>query len=460
MGRGFSQQRLEPRRFAGDRRRGSSGAHPLLRAQALVGNRAVADLIRDPGGPRVLARFDTGEHAQFGSDKIAFVRGDVQITEQEMVAMGDLYERVEDMYQADMGELRTLVALIRRDRDAYLKRNGAKGVSNKEWEEATRKGPHRKKSFMDFANENATHFGAREGGSDGRDQRAEWERIHRQALDIAHDATTTADAERAVAYNAFAAHFLTDAFAAGHMVSKLDVMERSRANFYYDDSWGLFIKETRFTRAVAARMLADGRSGPKLRALKIHIAVGWQEIDAENLSELLYGFASKEPDLFFESFIKILHDYLNETGVQVTNARGDGPWTTYGDQFLDHTPETLRIGDEAIAQSDQNLVVAHATRGPLDYKALFDRVWAYTPVPTASGAHRISWGIMHRTNPLNDKSIAAFAEFAIEHIDDIITGMRERHRLSTAQDRRDEEDEEEREQRQRWIDRGTVGNKV
>lgn len=460
MGRGFSQNRVEGGRIAGGRGRGPSGVHPLLRAQALVGNRAVAGLVRDVAAPRALARFDTGEHAQFGSDKVVFVREDVQITEQEMVAMGDFYERVEDMYQADIDELRTLVALIRRDRDSYLKRNGAVGVSNAEWENATKKGPHRKKSFMDLANENATHFGRREAGSDGRDQRAEWERIHRQALDIAHTATTRADAERAVAYNAFAAHFLTDAFAAGHMVSKLDVMERSRANFNYDDSWGTFIKETRFTRAVATRLLADTRSAPKLKALQIHIAVGWQEIDAENLSELLYGFASEEPDLFFESFIKILHDYLNEAGLEVTNARGDGPWTTYGDQFLNRTPETLRIGTEAIAQSDQNLVVAHATKGSLDYKAFFDRVWAYTPFPTASGEHRISWGIMHRTNPLNDKSIAAFAEFAIEHIDDIIAGMRDRHRLSTAEDRRKWDEEKEREQRQRWIDRGTVGNKI
>ena len=67
---------------------------------------------------------------------------------------------------------------------------------------------------------------------------------------------------------------------------------------------------------------------------------------------------------------------------------------------------------------------------------------------------------MHRTNPLNDKSIAAFAEFAIEHIDDIIAGMRDRHRLSTARDRRKWDEEEERERRQRWIDRGTVGNKI
>jgi hypothetical protein len=306
----------------------------------------------------------------------------------------------------------------------------------------------------------AEHFAPREGGSDGRDHKAEWERVHRQALDIAHTATTRADAERAVAYNAFAAHFLTDAFAAGHMVSKADVMERSKANFCYDDSWGVFVKESRFTRAVARGLLVHPKAGPKLKARQIHIVHGWQEIDEENLSELLYGFARKEPDIFFESFIKILHDFLNESGIEVTNRRGDGPWMTYGDDFLARTPETLRIGNAAIEQSDQNLMLAHATKGPLDYQAFFDRVWAYVPFPTAKGEHVISWGIMHRTNPLNDKTITPFVDFAADHIDEIIAGMRDRHNLSTAEDRRKWDEDEERERRQRLIDRGTVGNKL
>ncbi len=426
----------------------------------MIGNRAVAGLVRKGGALRALARFDTGEHAQFGPDRLAFVRADVQITEQEMVAMGDLYERVEDMYDADLDELRHLVELIRRDRDSYLHRHGAVGVSNKEWGDATQKGPHRKKSFMELAQENATHFGPREDRSDGKDHKAEWERIHRQALDIAHLAKTPADAQRAVAYNAFAAHFLTDAFAAGHIVSKADVMERSKANFYYDDTWGTFAKESRFTRAVATRILADPRAGPKLKELKVHIAVGWQDIDAENLSELLHGFAGKEPEMFFASFIKILHDYLNEAGVEVTNARGDGPWMTFGDDFLEKSPETLRIGNAAVAESDRNLVVAHATAGALDYQAFFDRVWAYVPIPTAKGNHTISRGIMYRTNPLNDKSTAAFAEFAIAHIDDIIEGMRTRRRLSTAADRQRWDAEEERARRERQLEQGTVGNKI
>jgi hypothetical protein len=428
-----SQPRVE--RAAGQRPVAKPSVHGrLLALQSVIGNRGFQRLTAKPAPARVVARYDTGEHAQFGDDRVVYVRGDVQITESEMIALGgDLYERPEDLNQADLAELRTLVALVRRDRNAYLHVGGAKHVSNAEWQDATKKGAHRTKSFVDLANDNATHYAPREKGSDKRDHKAEWERIHRQALDIAHTATTADDARRALAYNAFAAHFLTDAFAAGHLISKQDVIDFANADWRYDDTWGTLFKESRVTREIAERLLADPRSGPKLRGYKIRIA-SWGDMSLEKLSELLYGMADDHPELFWEPLVKLIHDSLGNRGVEVTNARGDGPWILPGDGSLEGSPETIRIGNAAVTQSEQNLVVAHATAGPLDYQTLFDRVWAYTPRPTEKGRLVIDRTVGRLGNPLNKKTPMLFADWVADHIDAIIAGLRQRDRLATPEE--------------------------
>jgi hypothetical protein len=395
----------------------------ILRLQRAVGNRAIARLVA--GEPRrVLARYDTGEHAQFGSDQVVFERGDVKITEAEMVTMGDLYERPEDMYQADIDELRRLVALVRRDKAAYLSgRVKEDGVSNAEWDKATPTGPHRKKSFMTLAEENTTHYAPRAAGSDGTDHKAEWERIHRQALDMAHAAKTPEEAQRALAFNAFAGHFLTDAFAAGHLPSKLDVTERAERNWNKQSTWGWIFTESIFTRMVAERVLADKNAGPKLRKYKLRIAA-WGDMTEERLSELLWAFSQREPGLFFETFIKIVHDVLNRTGVEVDNARGDGPWVLPGDGRLASSPKTLEVANAAVAASVANLRIAYATKGPLDYPKLFANVWAYVPRPTKAAQAHIDDVLARNLDPVHrSETLDAFVEFLVGHIDAVIGGL-------------------------------------
>jgi hypothetical protein len=422
------QRAVRPAPGPGGARRTATGISAnILALHTAIGNRNLQQVVA-PG--RVLARYDTGEHAQFGLDRVVYVRGDVQITEQEMIALGgDLYERLEDIDQADLDELRKLVELVRRDRDAYLGVGGAAHVSNEAWQKATKPGPHRKKSFLELAEDNATHFAPREQGSDGRDHKAQWERMHRQALDIAHTARTVEEARRATAYNAFAGHFLTDAFSSGHLISKLDVVDFAKKNFDVDETWGTVIKETRFTREVATRLLEDPRSGPKLKQFKIRI-VRWGDMDAEKLSELLYGTADDHPELFFGVYVKLIHDWLNEAGVEVANAHGD-TWTVFGDDFMAKSPDTLRIGNAAVEQSDRNLAVAHATPGPLDYQALFDKVWSYTPRPTERGSRLIDHTIARIGNPLNKHGAMKFADFVADHIDGVIDHLKDEQRLAT-----------------------------
>jgi hypothetical protein len=415
------------------RRTQAGPRQPLTWWHATIGNRAVGRLL---ARERLLARYDTGEHAQFGSDQVVFERGDVKITEAEMVTMGDLYERPEDMYQADVEELRRLVALVRRDKAFYLGTKGVEGVSNREWNEATPVGAHRTKTFIDLANENATHYGPRAGGVHGPDHKSEWERIHRQALDMAHTATTADQATRALAFNGFAAHFLTDAFAAGHLVAKDDVMDRARRSWDEIDTWGWFIKESAFTREAAERVLADPKAGPKLRQYRLRIAA-YGEMTSERLSELLYGFSDTHPELFFETFIKMVHDELNHTTVEVDNARGDGPWMLPGDGDLATSPKTLEVGNAAVRASVANLELAHATSGPLDYQKLFARVWAYTPHPTKSGQAHVDDVVARLTDPAHrTETIDAFVKTVIKNIGTVIDELHDpkRNRLATPEE--------------------------
>jgi hypothetical protein len=386
----------------------------------------------------VLSRYDTGEHALFGDDRVVFTRGDVQITEAEMITMGDLYARPEDMYQADLDELRTLVRLVREDRDAYLGKAGAAHVSNDQWERATPHGPHRQKSFLELADENATHFAPSSHGHmwdwhTARDHKAEFQRIHKQALDMAHAATTQDELQKALAFNAFAGHFLTDAFAAGHMVPKQDIIERAERAFTRMDTWGWLVKENAFSRRVAETVLAD----PRARALRqywIRI-VNWHEMSAEHLSELLYAFAHDDTykSKFYNTFVKVVHDELNKTGVEVTNAHKDGPWTVHGDERLlpagTHANAardlyansmTLKVGHQAVQESAANALAAYFTPGRIDYQANFDRVWAYAPRPTAAGWQHINDVQDRLLDPSRPEAVKAFAEVVLAHVDLLI----------------------------------------
>jgi hypothetical protein len=418
----------------------------VYRLQRALGNRALGRALRGQltrSRTAVLARYDTGEHALFGGDMVVFEKDGLKITESEMITMGDLYETPEDLYQADIGELRRLVELIRRDKNAYLGQGGATHVSDDEWEAATQHGPHRKKTYLELAAENATHFGPRHSGHDwnwmtARDHKAEWQRIHKHALDIAHAAKTPAELQRAYAYNAFAAHFLTDAFAAGHLISKAEAMEQAQRSWARLHTDYMVFHENDLTRRVAENVLADRRAGQVLRGYAIKL-VRWQDMSAEALSEVLWQFATtdKYREQFYDNFVKAVHDELNDSGVEVTNERGDGPWTLRGDTHLlpddpwavdratyeaskASSEASLRVGRAAVAESVRNVGLASRTAGPIDFQKMFDRVWTYTPRPTENGWRHIRQVMDKLLDLASPATAAAFAQILIDHLDLLI----------------------------------------
>lgn len=371
-------------------------------------------------------RYESGEHAQAGSTSHKVTINGVTMDEGDLVALGDFFEDPKEIYAAPATELQKLVDLIERDKKAYTGVGGVKPVTNAEWADAT-KGRPKNKQYLELAKRNDTHFAPHADGRPGErgDNKAEWRKWHEQALmkTIEYAASgKTGVPDEAVVINGFAAHFLTDAFSAGHIVNKDDAMEASKTAWKTQKFDGTIFKESDFTRKVAAQVLAD----PKVSAImakKQLKMVAWDAVTTQRFSEFIYQMADSKPDLFFNAFGRLIHDQLNEsindsaTAVEVTNKRGDPPWKLSGDETLGKSPDTLKVMQAAVAQSYANLEsVAKLGKSPASLESYFSAVWDYTPIPTAAGKKKVDAVIATFTDPKNSKTIDAFAQLAIKQI--------------------------------------------
>ncbi len=383
--------------------------------QRCVGNRAtgkvlmrLSDRQRPPpslnsGTASWIARYEAGEHAQFGGTGTVLLSG-VPVDAGNVIAMADFFRSPEAMQKATAAEISALNALIERDKQFRLGVKGATAPSNDEIEAATAGRPEGER-FMDLNKSNFSHFApptdpsaAAASAAKGGDHKSAWEKHHRAALDQAkanaapQRAPQVSDPSKptqgtvpanAVVTNLFAAHYLTDAFAAGHLINKREIMDGSSAQWDKVAShWGV-PGTNDFTDKVAPKLLADPTVAAALAGKQIRLAV-WADVDGHRLSELLYGM-SKGDDTrgdFFNLFARMVHDVLNREGVEVTN--GTKTWKLSGDATLN--AESLQQGRLAVAESERNLQQAAASTKDLDYAAMFARVWAFVPKPTVAGA--------------------------------------------------------------------------
>jgi hypothetical protein len=363
-----------------------------------------------------------------GPDRVVTVNG-VSMTEGDLIAMGDFYASPQDMYRAAPAELQRLVDLIHRDRAARTGTPGSAIVTNDEWNQATGG------RYTDLAAANLAHFAP--GAAGTPNHRDEWQKLHHQALDEAH-ASATGDKqvpEHARGVNSFASHFLTDAFSAGHLVSKQELMDAARKHWDAMKTSGWIFKENAFTQTVARRLLADPGIRARIDDTELRVLV-WGSWTEERLSELLHGLAGDSPDMFFSVFAKLVHDKLDEAirgttpdaGLEVENARGD-TWRLSGDGTLNLSPRTRDIAAAAVAQADRNLEEAASTPGDLGYDALFQRVWAFTPRPTKSGQAMIEDFTAKYTDPAQPEAVDAFVTLAIAEFDTVLAKLRDKDRV-------------------------------
>ena len=359
----------------------------------------------------VAPMYDAGEHVLAGADhyRDALLVGQnpgVRFSYGELIAMGDLYKDEKQMQEAPVAELTGLKELIQQSARFYAGKQAGHAdpsldVSHTRWDTATGK------RYRRLADDNDEHFAPDVlfGTATTRNHRAAWEHYHRMAIEEAQrlallpqNQNVSYVPESALIINAFGDHFLTDAFAAGHLVNKAVLIDRFKQNFYaspgkLNSAAGKFFERVAnkaFTGEVKRRfeVLEERRT----RCFK-----HWN-IDTTNaFRKLLAGIAEQAPDAVSNIAAKTLHDHLNETGIQVTNRAGHRPWLLTGDDYL--TAETLDVMKEAVNQSIANINDPAILASNVNFDAFFERVWKYTPQLTPASQTEVKRLVGVYTDP-------------------------------------------------------------
>ena len=365
---------------------------------------------------RFVARYEAGEHAQMGSDAPLIDFNGVLVSEGELIALGDFYASSEDMLKAEHDELAWLVRLIRQDKMAFEGVPGVQPVTTEEWKAALA-GRDPGKGYFDLLADNAAHFAG--------DNRTEFFVNHRKALKIAHAAAGRSDTvpTEARVVNGWACHYLTDAFSAGHLFDKGDMLTRIAATWNaINEARGPDLENT-FTRGVAAAVFADAGAVKKLAGYELPLPLGAGiDITQDGFSKLLMGMSRASSDKFFNLILNLVHDRLDasvadaETAIEVVNKRGDR-WKLAGDKSLALSPETLMFAQQAVAHAGRNLELAARTAGYTEDEQRINEVWDYTPEPTYVGAASMESTVGDVLELTSDETIAQFAAKTIENLD-------------------------------------------
>jgi len=404
--------------------------------------------------------YDTGEHVLAGDVYAgAFHVGKspgVEFSYGQLVSMGDLYESVDDMMNASAAELTRLKALIVSDTAFYSgkKTNKALGVSNETWDKETGG------RFLQLAADNFEHFspanvamGAASRTAHG-DNKSQWEAYHRRAIEEAQKMWLASSGQQSIFYewpltiNAFVDHFLTDAFASGHMINKEVMIDLFKSNFFSKPG-DLNSAGADFFRAVAKEAWW-GRVSYKFSQLEtsdgqIRIPVlGWkfyhpQIDDAATFGKVLIKAAEEESDRVGNLLVKTIHDRLNDDGVEVTNRAADGTWFAPGDGSMKigkgrltqaNLDKNFGIIRKAVQQSIDNVNSDETHQSNLNFGKFFERVWRFVPQPTSAGQSELKALIKEYSDPHSATLIKAAADLIHDQLDSFLHIMvDEKHKL-------------------------------
>lgn len=348
----------------------------------------------------------------------------------ELIAMGDLYEDVEQMLEAPVSELKSVKNLLAYDRRYYA--GHRKDKSLKVWDENWKNVIGQR--YIDLADDNYSHFAPNylfpnepwSGNCGKRDNKIYWQRNHRNAILEAQKIRQSAGAgakpflEKALIINAFGDHFLTDAFSAGHTISKEATVEMFKHNFY--DGEDLKPVAEKFIERVAEKAFVD-EVKDKFSKLETYgpllpVLIEWHpNIDTVDMfTRVLKGIAEKAPASIANIAVLILHDDLNEQGVWVTNDFITKPWKLAGDALLND--ENLEIIKQAVQQSVDN--VNDPANNASNISAAFERVWRHVPRLTDASKALVKELSREYTNPNSDLLVNKTAAKIHQRVDLLI----------------------------------------
>jgi hypothetical protein len=242
--------------------------------------------------------------------------------------------------------------------------------------------------YLEYASDNASHFGEKSPAAEKKFEQlkddnpayaaeigtaeanfganvAEYLRLHMDALGRAHkDACDRKPADVALAMDAGATLFLTDAFASGHMRTPRDAMKTEYAAVFHArgrQKVEALVDEhipdeidvpAALGLGVIEAHLPDGARPPPLllASVKAHIKA--------SLYPIVDSLSSKLAEQAANFGAKSLHDADNQGGLKVHNARG-GRWTATGDHALKKEEENVKIAEEAVGASAKHTKVVY-----------------------------------------------------------------------------------------------------
>jgi hypothetical protein len=386
--------------------------------------------------------YDTGEHVLPGEnlykDKLRVGSGSgVLFSYGQLVAMGDLFESADQMNAASPADLQKLKALIERSTAYYKakKRGSVRDVSNKEWNDATGG------RYLKLAEDNYDHFAPNVLFTQGKpankfgDHKTVWERHHSRALQEAHKLGASVFPEWPLVINAFGDHFLTDAFAAGHVINKEAVINIFKTVFYTGAA--LTADAKAFFRRVADKAFVGdvAKKFKKLETAQPYDA--WWNIfnwnpdinSAERFSAVLIGIAEQEPTKIANLAVKAIHDHLNENGIEVINPAGHAPWLLTGDGHL--TDETLAVMKQAVEQSAANITDPALFSGGA-IPEFRKKVWQYVPQLTPASTKKVVALVNDYVKPSSVPLLNKAAKIINNEVDTLVKELVDRGVLAPA----------------------------
>jgi hypothetical protein len=258
---------------------------------------ALADLPKD--------EFLRGKKFKIGKDRTVEASvGDV------IALMGDFYRTPEALRSAPDAELKELLEAINQERAGKL----GGGRANAEYQRITKAYRPYGETFIELAKENKPHFTPT--------NRDAWKELHVKAIKMARGSGPGAgDLDTALLHDAAAGHFLTDAFASGHLFNKKDL-------------------ET----AIMLHLQRNPARPPNPELGAYYALVESQGVTAQLV-------------------LKNIHDRLNAEGVEVKNKKGM-TWRTFGDDHLKNAEQTRHIAALAIYLSRRQVTLAANAGSP------------------------------------------------------------------------------------------------
>jgi hypothetical protein len=228
----------------------------------------------------------------------------VELTPGEIISlMGDFYGTWQELKNAPPEEITQLLDVMQKERKGDID-------ANAEFEKIT------KGRYTTLAKANVTHFAPK--------NKQEWKTLHQLALEKAREAGTKKNADafqEALLIDAAGGHFLTDAFASGHLMD---------------------------SQKVEAAIIGYLKDNP-IHAENPEMQSVLAGLDAANLASKLA--------------LKNIHDRLNVEGFEVTNKKGM-TWKTFGDNHLKNAQETQHLAALAVFLSRQQVYSAQKGESP------------------------------------------------------------------------------------------------